>query len=435
MRTIIQNLLRSRFLYIVISVSIAASPALAFDIFPEFHSLTEAEASSLDQTYIIDSEYQSDAITYMRPSHWDAEFHAASMAFDLTFGSFNNTHFLHYDRLKLRKSLLDTLEFRFTYFKERDFDTDQSHAILELVQRLSPRFSLSVYGQPSHFKRQNDLGIALLVHFSETHELRVYNTWVDFTRPEHNDRTDTFVKGNEPIAIGFTDRWYSPEGSTPGQFFETYLRYESPVRWDFKYDRYEYKYNKFTIGTGSRLSMPWWNDTFLNTRIQYSKKHEGFEPYADDSPKTQSSLERSLFKLALSAEFPAGKFYGRNTVIEPGLGWFHRTWYDDKNESLEHRSFLANIWLKFEGPERRAGQFDEVSLGYETTFFSSAGDPKLAANELKSWAVEHRANLRYTFRFHDRAELAVTVSGDPDAAVRGSGGLFEGGNGQFRVFF
>lgn len=251
-----RNRTEKALLHVLTAALLAASEAKAFDIFPEFHSLTEIEASGLDNSAIIDSEYQSDAITYMRPSPWDAEFHAAPMAYDLTFGSFNNTHFLHYDRLKLRKSLLDTLEFRFTYFKERDFDTDQTHAILELVKRLTPAFSVSVYRQPSHFKRENDIGIALLVHLSETHEFRFFNTWVDFTRPEHNDRTDTFITGNEPIVIGFTDRWYSPKDAAPGQFVETYLRYESPVRRDFKYDRYEYKYEKFTVGTGSRLHLP-----------------------------------------------------------------------------------------------------------------------------------------------------------------------------------
>ena len=433
MRIVIRNLFC---LYVIVTISLlTVSEASAFDIFPEFHTLTETEASALDQTSIIDSEYQSDVITYMRPSPWDAEFHAAPMAYDLTFGSFNNTHFLHYDRLKLRKSLLDTLEFRFTYFKERDFDTDQTHAILELVQKLSPRLSLSAYGQPSHYKRQNDLGIALLVHFSDTHELRIYNTWVDFTRTEHNDRTDTYVKGSEPIAFGFTDRWYSPKDSTPGQFVETYVRYEPPVRWDFRYDGYEYKYNKLTVGTGSRLVLPWWPEIFLNTRIQYSRKFEAFEPYAVDSPKEPSSLERSLFKSAVSVELPARKIFGRQTVIEPGLGWFHRLWHDRENRSLDHRNLVANVWFKFQGPERVAGLHDEISLGYETTFFSSSGDRALAASELKAWAVEHRANLRYTFTFNNRAALAVTVSGDPDSLVRGSGGLFEGGNGQFRVFF
>lgn len=132
---------------------------------------------------------------------------------------------------------------------------------------------------------------------------------------------------------------------------------------------------------------------------------------------------------------PLGRLWGRQTVVEPGLGWFHRSWLNQESRSLEHRNFLVNVWFKFQAFKRTADQFDELSVGYETTFFSSSGDPSLASRELKAWAVEHRANFRYTFTFTDRAALVTTLSGDLDSAVRGSGGLFEGGNGQFRVFF
>lgn len=429
--------MKALFLTLGLLISItSARQAFGFDIFPEFHGLSEHEASELDRTSIIDSEYQSDFITYFRSSDWDSAFHAKSMAYDLSLGSFNHTHFLHHDRLKLHKKLSGSLQFRFTYFKQRDFDVDQSHAILELVQNLTSRFSLSVYGQPSHFKRQNDLGVALLIHLSPTHELRLYNTWIDFTRLEqHNDRSDRFIKGSEPIVFGLTDRWYSGENDIPGQFFETFVRIEPSVRWDIRFDQHEYKYRMTTIGTASRLALKSWPQAYVNTRLQFSKKFEGFTPYSTSSSKSQSSLKRYLVQSAFSLEAPPKTIFGRQAVIEPGIGWFHRSWRDHQNQYLDHRNLVANIWLKLNGPERAPGQYDTLAIGYESTFFSSSGDLAPAADQLKAWAVEHRANLRYSFAFHENASLAIALSGDIDAAIRGSGGLFEGGNGQFRIFF
>ena len=429
-----------RILLSIISTILVTATARAFDTYPEFHMLSEGETTALDQTTIIDSEYQSDVVSYMRPSNWDPEFHASPAAFDLTLGSFNNTHFLHHDRLKIRKALTETLEFRLTYFKQRDFDVDQWQTILELVQRLTPLISFSAYGQPSHFKRENDFGLALLIHPSKTHEFRLYNTWIDFTRPEHNDRTDRFINGGEPIAIGFTDRWYSADNAgspkEPRRFFETFARWEPNVRWDFQFNRYDYRYRMFTAGTASRLAIERWPGTVLNLRLQFSRKFESFEPYSATATKSLSSLERNLAEALVSIELPRLPLWGRATTIEPGLGWFHRSYHDHLGQTLDHRNLMPNVWITFEGFEREADQRDLIALGYEMTFFASEGEnSSLAANELKAWSVEHRANLRYTFALKDRAQLSLVATGDVDSAVRGSGGLFEGGNGQFRVFF
>jgi hypothetical protein len=125
---------------------------------------------------------------------------------------------------------------------------------------------------------------------------------------------------------------------------------------------------------------------------------------------------------------------GRLTY-ETGLGWFTRSWRDEDNRTLEHENLMPFIWFRHKGFERLPGFFDELSLGYELTFFRARGDLTLAAEELKTSAVEHRANLRYEFALKDDATLGLLVSADIDSLVRGSGGLFEGGHGWFKVSF
>jgi hypothetical protein len=125
---------------------------------------------------------------------------------------------------------------------------------------------------------------------------------------------------------------------------------------------------------------------------------------------------------------------GRLTY-ETGLGWFTRSWRDEDNRTLEHENLMPFIWFRHKGFERLPGLFDELSLGYELTFFRARGDLTLAAEELKTSAVEHRANLRYEFALKDDATLGLLVSADIDSLVRGSGGLFEGGHGWFKVSF
>lgn len=432
---------------------VAMTPCRAFDVFPEFRSLTEAESSRLDDTLLIDSEYQSDVVTYLNPLAWDTDFYRSPSAFDFTLGSLSGQLFLQYSRLKIERRLLTDLLFRFNYFEQRDHDTDQRATILELIKRLNKTFSLSLYGEPSYYKRENDFGVAALVYPSARHEIRIFHTWVDLTRAEHNDRPDSFVTGNEPRSMGIVGRCtgclgFSREQGQTETGLETttisrhdedwlqyFVRIETPTRWLFPLDSYEYQYEFYSGGISTRLAPPTSHDLFINMRFEVSRKIERFLPNSDTSTVNNSGLERQLIESLVSVELPPFSLFGASAVFEPGLGWFHRRWIAVDGAMLEQRNLLPLAWLKFKGRESSDGRSDQIHLGYEATFFSSEGDERLRASGSRNWVVEHRGNLRYEIPFEDNALVSLALTADLDALFGHGGGFFEGGNGQFRVFF
>lgn len=198
--------------------------ARAFDLFPEFQVLTEDEQSALDDTVAIDSEYQGDVTAYILPLSWESQFFRTQNPYQIAFGSLSNKLFLQHSRLSLHRSLNESIDFRFTYLLQRDQDIDQSHAYIELVKWLDQRFGVSGYGEPSHFKRENDIGVALLFRPSGRglldprggHEVRAFHTWVDFTRNKHNNLPDFFREGRDPKVIGLVGRCFGCLGMSRG---------------------------------------------------------------------------------------------------------------------------------------------------------------------------------------------------------------------------
>ncbi len=473
--------------------SLASSlTAQAFDIYPEFHSLTESESSSVDSTELIDSEYQSDFVTYLTPLRWDADRYGSNSktgrhSFDTTVGSLSGKLFLQRSRLAFSKQLSDQLEFRFTSFQQRDLDADQSHMILELIRNFRSTLAVSIYGEPSFYKRENDFGLALLyrptpsqVNHSKVHEIRIFHTWVDLTRADHNDRPDYFVPGHEPRTMGLVGRCRGcgfasrEEGVTQaGQTIETdsrmdhswleyYTRWEAPTRWIFPQTLRVYEHEALSAGVNLRVAPPRLAGVSVNTRMSLSRKRESQTPDGTSSTIVDSSLERNLAQVLISLEGPATLWNQRRISIEGGLGWFERSWQRSDGQSLKHQNLLPFIWARAPGFNNR----DLVEVGYDITFFSatfvgssseqsmlasrssSASSDvvsdhhlnplalaNLATTELKSWAAEHRLNLRYTLGFDDEASLSLALTADPDAAIRESRGIFEGGNAQFRVIF
>jgi hypothetical protein len=445
-------------LFALATVSVGPSTAWGFDRFPEFHMLQEDEALSFDRSVLIDSEYQSDVVTYIAPLAWDADFFAQARGFDMSFGSLSNRHFLEQQRLKVDQPLTDSLSFRFTYFQQRDLEIDQRHAVIELVQKLTSTFAVSLYGEPSHYKRENDFGVALLYQPSVDHELRLFHTWVDFTRGEHNDQPDSFVKGSEPRSFGFVGRCYDCLGpgreegqATNGEttatkrdrtFLEYFVRRETPVLWHFPLQGTEYAYEFWSAGFSTRWAPQEYAGVFINTRVQYSKKFEAEAPLTGSSTTQRASLVRDVTESMVSAEFPLLGASSSSLRLEPGLAWIHRAWRGDQDQLLDHRNLLPFVWLRANA-FRRAGSWpDQVELGYESTFFSSQNSVgsaatalPLAAIGLKPWSVEHRLNFRYVFALGERASLSITATADVDVAFGNEGGLFEGGQGQFRLVF
>ncbi len=308
-------------------------------------------------------------------------------------------------------------QLRLTYFDQRDIEVDQTHFVVEVVKKLTPWLSGSIYGEPSHFKRQNDFGLALLFYPAETHEIRVFHTWVDFTRNQHNDRQDTYKEEKDPRSMGIVGRCSGCFGKE-SDFLEYYLRYETPTTWRFPQTLSEYGYENRVLGTKLRFS-PVNNENYLNFKFQISRKFEGTTGFAG-STVASDSRDRRLLELETSYDIGAGELFGQALRVSPGVGWFHRHWRDNTNAFLEHRNAVASLWA-----ER-----GEIGIGYMGTWFSSNGNATYRPPELKHYVVEHRLNLRYIVNLSEDSELSLMGTADAD-----DGGTFEGGQGMLKANF
>jgi hypothetical protein len=133
--------------------------ALAFESTPEFQSLTEEEASAFEGPERLGSEYTSDVHSYSKPLGWEYAWLTSDIVFDGAVGSTSAVHFMLDARLKARAVIVpERLEFRFTWFDESHREREARHAVLEIVGWLHPWVGLSVYGEPSLYKRKADLG-------------------------------------------------------------------------------------------------------------------------------------------------------------------------------------------------------------------------------------------------------------------------------------
>lgn len=482
------------FLFAFVIALWSFNEAHAFDLFPEFQVLTEDEQSALDDTVAIDSEYQGDVTSYILPLHWESQFFRTQNPYQLAFGSLSNKLFLQHSRLSLQRSLNDSLDFRFTYLLQRDQDIDQSHAYIELIKWLDRRFGVSAYGEPSHFKRENDVGVALLFRPGGRglldpiggHEIRVFHTWVDFTRNKHNNLPDFFREGRDPKVMGLVGRCFGCLGMSRGNgvttassessvreippqaaaiplaesrasspaeqiasdetappavrgistvlktdydYLQYFVRWEQPTTWILPQNNSEYSYEHFAAGVNTRLAPADVRGLFINSRFQVSKKFEGNLPTGTPSTVVSASLDRRIIEALISVELPARQIQGKDIVLEPGVGWFERDWRGDANTHLNHKNLEAFVKAAFDGYRRKEG-FDRIELFYDATMFWGEGDLTLRSTQLKTETTEHRVGLRYSIPFSDQSEVVLMGAADAD-----ENGTFEGGHGMFRTSF
>lgn len=393
--------------------------AEAFDILPEYQGLSEQELERFEIPSEIDSEYQSAFNAYMPGIDWEQRWHQQNKVLDLTIGSVGNKHFMHNSRLKLEADLLENLRFRFSSFVQRDREIDQSRHMLELIQRISPNFSVSGYGEPSLYKRENDMGFALW-WTTDKSETRAYYTLHDFTRKDHNDQDDRF-RGQEPHSMGVTTLW-----QTEKVWLRAGLRYDQPIKWVRPQEDRVFSYSKKLAFSDlvARVN----TESHFILRAQWDQTYKGENPDAATSTVTENNwlLERRFLRLG----FLRGQ---ANDFLQAELALAHvqRLWTKNANEKMQHFNTLPSITTKLRG--LRADSADRVIFGYEANVFNMFGDLALTSALQKRNAVEHRLQTAYQWQFRDSASLILALNFDLDDWRTTP--TFEGGNGQFRAEF
>jgi hypothetical protein len=394
--------------------------AHAFDLLPEYQGLNEAEMAAFTRPADIDSEYQTVINAYATPLKWEEAWQDRAAAMDLSVGSISNTRFLQYERLKIEVPWLDRLRFRFTFFAQRDREIDQVRHVLEIIQTLTPWLEFSLYGEPSSYKRENDIGAAAILKLAERWEHRIYYTSHDFTRNAHNDQDDYFLHGRNPQSFGWTGTWRGERARGRIGF-----RYDEPVAWMRPQEQRVFHYAKKLafldfdrdLGAGQALTArAQWDDTF-----------KAQDPDSSSSPTPEEAWDerRAFLRLAYASAGDDAAF-----SLEPALMYAAREWTQSEGRHVQHFNLLPSVIARWRALPREGG-FDHLQIAYEVTVFHTYGDLALTSPDQTHDRVEHRLQTAYEFHLRGSARLALALNFDMDEWTPAP--TFEGGSAQFRA--
>ncbi len=387
---------------------IILTPAHAFLTDSQYHVATEPEHLLLDSYTHWDSEADSDFFTYQRPIEWDGLWYRGTRVFDLSVGSISSKQFLYYQRLKLHHGLSESVEFRLHWLQERDFEEDRIAMPLELRFRLSERWFLSVLGQPSLYKSEDDVGFAVAFRPSDEREIQITGIWGDFQRNIRNLDTDEW--GQAPQAWTLTSTDLSSEAGPS----------------DFR--RFEYHIEPKSIRTqnGVPVTSLSYQSLYLSGFKTRKNGHTlGYRIFADRAFHDDhvNTLVRLRHRSILQAEY--GSRIGPH-MFRPGFTFTYRENRINQHQEI-HRAVLPYFWFEFPTRSKNFG-ISTWSVGYDATVFDR--DSTLKSDDR---ALEHRLNLKSSLKFSKAGELAFLFTFDLDRF--GSGETWEGGAGQFRLDF
>lgn len=423
-------------LRVIFLVFVAPQSSLAFEIDSEYRSIPTdrgfQEIRDSVSPNLIDSEYQSDLLTYT-DSPFTVGYEISSLLeaegsterqssgfFDTSAGSLSATQFDFRLRAKFISALTEDLRFLFLRTEHENYEEQSSTSIVELQYRLKDRFWLSAYGSLARMKREDDAGFALTWRdqdAGQTREARLYVSFPDFTRSERNDAGDRFQ--SNPSVLG----WKSTRVRSD-LFRSIEIRRESPVSWRDATEGLEYE---MTLLSYKRVAPNW------TLRAQLDRKRAAKQTFdVNGAVASEDGLTRFREQL---------EWRRRVRRLEAGIAWTGRRWEDGQSRKLMHENLMfffdwrpsailaeevKNLGETTAGPE----------LGIETTRFAKYGDSSLGSATTRDLAWESRLNSRYRWVFEKNGErvgeLSLALTFDID---RAEGGLFEGGHGQFQMSF
>ncbi len=397
---------------------LAVDVSHAFENDGEYRSIPTERGFELIDPALVDSEYQSDLLTYSANAE-EFESFAANRHFFVSAGSLSATQFDFQLRAQVIEKLNPGLIFKFLRTEQENYEEASRSSIVELQSRIAESsFWFVAYGQLARLKKEDDVGIALLWRGEAENHLRVFVTMADFTRSERNDTGD-FFSGRSPMVFGF--KWARAGGQLSRELL---LRRESNVDWrDPNFNRAFTYENQFvaahflirnSIGEGE-LGREW-----TSLRWQWDRKHTGISTISGTGGLTAANL---IDRDRQEMEMRHHRQIGEDLAIEFGVLWVARQWKDENRNELLHQNLLPFMSFR-----HRSG----FELGLEATKFDALGDLSLGSASVRTEAIESRVNGRYKIEFENGADLVLALTLDLD---RAEGGAFEGGHGKFQTTF
>ncbi len=407
------------FKYSALLLYLLPTLAQAMEWLPEFQSLDEAEQLKFETPHDQSTEYQADLLTYLKPNEWNYLWLTHDIAVDLSYGSIGAAHFMADRRIKLRASPNSIVQFRLTSFDESNRDRESVHTVIESVFRPLKwkGIGVSLYADPSLYKRNLDTGIALLINPTERHEIRIFNTFIDTTRYRRSDRPDYFALDALPNARGIVGRTWSDPSSGKKDFLEYAIRRETPTRWEFPREQYTYRYwkNFASLYFNKSLSA----SVQASLRVQWDRKFE-----------SRSLRAWTTERVFITAREDTSLDSADRYRVSGGAQFANRTWKTESGTAAT-RALLPFVELQI--PTWGDGvKEDHFHIGYVLAWSRAWGPRAIRGIFLPDPELENRLNLAYDLRFNENSTVRLQVSVDLDERPRY---WWEGGNLQAQMAF
>lgn len=396
------------------------SRSFAFELDGEYPSIPTERGFELMDPSPIDSEYQSDLLTYSVLPEEMLKF-STRRHFYLSAGSLSATQFDFQLRAQVMEELRPGLVFKFLRTEHENYEEANRRSVVELQTRLAESaFWFAAYGTLARLKKEDDVGFALLWRRpqkqegkqEEDQELRLFVTLPDFTRSERNDTGDFFV-GSGPLAVGL--KWVRESSKAYREFL---IRREPSVEWRDPSTSRSYTYGHQAVSGFLRRHDSAAN--WFSLRWQWDRKHTGVSALDASGAVTGRDLvDRDRQQI----EMRRNQVLGDSWSFQFGGLWVARQWREENGRQLLHQNLSPFLNVRNE---------NGIELGIEATKFEALGDLSLGSATVRTEAIESRINGRYHFSFENGASLSLALTFDID---RAEGGVFEGGHGKFQTTF
>lgn len=377
------------------------SSVFAFEAFPEYRGLQIGDRSTFSDTLQIDSEYESHLLTYQKPSLWDYQWLSSNNAFDFGYGSLTGKRFRVENRFKVKSRLSSDFDFRLLYFDSSDMEISEQHLVLEFTYWFS-KFGLSVFGEATTLKAEDDIGVALVYQTTPNSEFKVFYSLPDFSRNQRNEASDYFLK--EPENYGIVQRWFTSDST---EFFQVSWTREPLVKWAFPQQNQIYERDVARTNIHWRKKV---TDSHIIMEIEDFRKTE----YQTNPEQTQS-LARQLWQIHNERHV---SLFARNALLSYGVRYAKRS-YVVQAHLINFSDVLPYFWLEF------------INWGFSvnSNFHTSEG-PSDLRNINDHSGSENRFNVSYTFKTNELTFFRWLFTFDLDRF--GSPQTWEGGAAQLQ---
>lgn len=363
---------------------------------PNFRGFNDIENFKTTTSKYYDSETESDILTYS-PINCGRQrlLSQATDFFCTSNGSLGSKRFLTDSYFILTEPLLPKTLFRLHWVQNQDFSEDTQALAPELLFSLSDKNSIGVHGQVDSQKSKDDVGISYNLSLDDFW-MRTEVTAIDFSRNERNENSDRFSQNPFTASLMTLKK-------VGDDLYSLNFHIEPQFVWKESNGKTVSRTRSWTALTLSK-------DKSIYT-LDYVRSF--LEINADFEDHT---LLRGHWQMGLEQ-------------WTPGLRLVQKTW-SEPNGTLIQYDALPFVWYR---PMETLKAFD---FGYEFTIHHSQ-DRRTSVVYGNKTKIENRGNVAWTAietkTATKKANLKFLFTFDLDQL--GSGETWEGGNGQFTLFF